>query len=89
MTSVIFVILKPFEFNPLMADSLPEPGPLTCISKLSKPAIFTLSPTASAAFCAAKGVLFLEPLNPCAPELDCAIALPCLSVILMSVLCFS
>ena len=41
-------------------------------------------PTFSAATVAANGVLFLEPLNPALPAVPHAIALPRMSVIVMS-----
>ena len=80
------VILKPIEFKPLIADSRPDPGPLTSISKLSIPFSLICSATVSAAFWAAKGVLFLDPLNPWPPALDQARVFPCLSVTLIRVL---
>ena len=43
-------------------------------------------PAFSAATCAAKGVLFLEPLNPEPPAVAQAIAFPALSVIVIIVL---
>ena len=50
------------------------------------PNSFAAVPAFSAAICAAKGVLFLEPLNPDPPEVAQQIVLPCLSVIVTIVL---
>ena len=52
------------------ADSRPEPGPLTKTSTLFIPLSTAFFRASSAATLAAKGVLFLEPLNPCTPVLD-------------------
>ena len=86
MTSEIFVIFSPQPFKALTADSLPDPGPETSTSTSDKPKLIACSPALVAAIWAAKGVLFLEPLNPFAPELDQEIVLPYLSVILIIVL---
>ena len=86
MTSVILLIFNPHEFKDLMADSLPPPGPLTLTSKLIIPKSFAALPAFSAAICAAKGVLFLEPLKPEPPEVAQHTVLPCLSVIVIIVL---
>ena len=80
MTSIIEVILRPHVLRALTADSLPPPGPLILTSILDKPLEIASAPAFSAACAAAKGVLFLDPLNPKAPELDQEIALPYLSV---------
>lgn len=63
-----------------MAASRPEPGPFTYTSTLRKPCSIASLAAASAAICAAKGVDFLEPLNPSFPELAQDNALPCRSV---------
>ena len=47
-----------------MAASRPEPGPFTYTSTLRKPCSIASLAAASTAICAAKGVDFLEPLNP-------------------------
>ena len=80
-------IFRPHAFNDLTADSRPAPGPLTFTSWLVMPkSSLATVPTFSAAICAAKGVLFLEPLKPEPPEVAQHTALPCLSVIVMMVL---
>ena len=86
MTSVILLIFNPHAFKDLIADSLPPPGPVTFTSKLIIPNSFAALPALSAAICAAKGVLFLEPLKPEPPEVAQHIVLPCLSVIVTIVL---
>jgi len=53
---------------------------------LRTPRFITSRPTFSAATVAAKGVLFLEPLNPALPAVPHAIVLPRMSVIVMSTL---
>ena len=79
-------ILSPHELRDLIADSLPPPGPLTFTSKFIIPNSLAAFPALSAAICAAKGVLFLEPLKPEPPEVAQQIVLPCLSVIVTIVL---
>ena len=83
VTSEIFVILKPQPFKALTADSRPAPGPETSITKLIIPKFLAASPALEAATWAAKGVLFLEPLNPDPPALAQVNVFPCLSVILI------
>jgi hypothetical protein len=50
------------------------------------PNSFAALPAFSAAICAAKGVLFLDPLKPEPPEVAQQTVLPCLSVIVTIVL---
>ena len=66
----MLVILNPRLLSALTADSLPGPGPLIKTSKFLTPESCAFFPALSAAICAAKGVLFLEPLNPPAPDVD-------------------
>ena len=82
----MLLIFKPHAFKDLIADSLPPPGPLTFTSKFIIPNSLAAVPALSAAICAAKGVLFLEPLKPEPPEVAQHIVLPCLSVIVTIVL---
>lgn len=63
-----------------IAVSLPEPGPLTFISTCFKPKSIAFFKAVKVAVCAAKGVLFLDPLNPHTPEDDQDITLPFRSV---------
>jgi len=82
----MFVILYPTLFKALTAESLPGPGPFTRTSRLFIPKSIAFWPAFSAAICAAKGVLFLEPLNPDPPDVAHARVFPCLSVIVTIVL---
>src|SRR5262249_47206458 len=68
------------------ALSRPEPGPLTSISSISMPCSRALRPASSAATCAAYGVDLRLPLKPWLPADDQAIALPCASVMVTTVL---
>jgi hypothetical protein len=69
-----------------MADSRPEPGPLTLISTSRTP--FRIAELAQrwAALWAAKGVLLREPLKPTQPAEAEQTALPSISVIVIKVL---
>src|SRR2546421_1300764 len=69
-----------------MADSRPPPGPLTRTSHCCIPASLALFAASYAACCAANGVPLREPRKPRAPEEDCAIRFPSVSVIEISVL---
>ena len=84
--SLITVIFNPVEPNALIADSLPLPGPLITISICFMPFSIAFFPASSAASCAAKGVDFLEPLNPLLPDDDHEIVLPEVSVMVTIVL---
>src|ERR1700755_1366404 len=68
------------------ALSRPEPGPLTSMSNVSIPCSRAFLPASSAATCAAYGVDLRLPLKPWLPAEDHAIALPCASVIVITVL---
>src|SRR5512147_211026 len=69
-----------------MADSRPEPGPWTSTWTRRTPAVSASRAHCSAATVAANGVDFLEPLKPAFPDVPHAMALPCMSVIVTSVL---
>lgn len=69
-----------------IAVSRPEPGPFTETSTLRTPCSMALRAAASAASCAANGVLLREPLKPTLPELAHESVLPCRSVNVMIVL---
>src|SRR5262249_24201327 len=86
VTSRIEVIAKPTACNARSADSRPEPGPFTSLSRVPMPCSIALRPASSAATCAAYGVDLREPLNPWLPDDDQAIALPWASVIVIIVL---
>src|SRR5512140_894779 len=84
--SETLVILKPAAFSARTADSRPGPGPLMRTSRFFTPHSTATLPQASAATCAANGVLLREPLKPAPPEVAHASALPWRSVIVMIVL---
>ena len=84
--SLMTVIVNPVDPNALIADSLPLPGPLITISICFIPFSIAFFPASSAASWAAKGVDFLEPLNPLLPEDDHETVLPEVSVIVIIVL---
>src|SRR5215813_4814232 len=86
VTSEILVILKPTAFSARTADSRPGPGPLMRTSRFFTPHSCAALPALSAATCAANGVLLREPLNPAAPDVAQASALPWRSVMVMIVL---
>ena len=86
VTSLIDVISSPAVCNDLIADSRPEPGPLTNTSTVFKPCSIAALAAVSAASPAANGVLFLEPLNPSSPALAHEITFPLSSVIVTIVL---
>lgn len=69
-----------------MADSRPEPGPLTKTSTLLSPKSFARRAASEEATWAANGVDFLDPLNPTTPGVDQTITFPCMSVIVIAVL---
>src|SRR5437016_14532439 len=69
-----------------MADSRPEPGPCTRTCTRFTPRFNASRAACSAATVAANGVDFLEPLKPALPDEPQVIALPCRSVIVISVL---
>ena len=69
-----------------MADSRPEPGPLTLISISRTPLRIAALAQRCAALWAAKGVLLREPLKPTQPAEPAATVLPSRSVIVINVL---
>src|SRR5687768_15601534 len=69
-----------------MADSRPDPGPLTYTSTVRIPASIALRAAVSAVTPAAYGVLLREPLKPLAPAEPQAIGLPVWSVMVTMVL---
>jgi hypothetical protein len=86
VTSSIEAIRKPACCKAEMADSRPEPGPLTLISTSRTPLRIAELAQRCAALCAANGVLLREPLNPTQPaELEQTV-FPSKSVIVISVL---
>src|SRR5260221_12876479 len=86
VTSAIETIFSPRAFRARTADSRPGPGPLMRTSRFLTPHSCAARPACSAATWAAKGVDFLEPLKPAAPEVAHAKALPWRSVIVTMVL---
>src|SRR5690348_1164615 len=82
----MLVIVKPTACSARSALSRPEPGPLTSTSRVRTPCSRALRPASSAATCAAYGVDLRLPLKPWLPADDQAIALPCASVMVMTVL---
>ena len=86
VTSLILVISNPPAFIDLIAVSLPDPGPFTNTSTYFRPMSAAFLAADSATSPAAKGVLFLDPLNPKSPALAHDIAFPALSVIVTIVL---
>ena len=69
-----------------IAVSRPEPGPFTITSTLRTPCSIARRAAASAASCAANGVLLREPLKPTLPDDAHEIVAPCWSVNVMIVL---
>src|ERR671916_1261835 len=64
VTSRIDLTWRPAEARAWIADSRPLPGPWTRTCTRRTPRFMASRPQFSAATVAAKGVLFLEPLNP-------------------------
>ena len=69
-----------------MADSRPEPGPLTRTSISLMPCDMAWRAASCATCWAAKAVLLREPLKPTRPALDQPSTLPCMSVMVTLVL---
>src|SRR5207302_1290716 len=86
VTSRIERICNPAVASAWIADSRPEPGPCTRTCTRRTPRLSASRAACSAATVAANGVDFFEPWNPALPEEPHVIALPCMSVMVMSVL---
>src|ERR1700730_9206166 len=86
VTSRIDFTFKPTVCSARIADSRPDPGPLTRTSSERMPTVFAALPAFSAACVAANGVPLREPLNPMPPALDQATTFPSVSVIVTVVL---
>ena len=86
VTSLMILTENPATCNALIAASLPTPGPFSLTSAVFIPWSMACLRASCAANCAAKGVLFLDPLKPCLPALELAITFPSVSVIVIIVL---
>jgi len=86
VTSSIETIRNPACCSAEMADSRPEPGPLTLTSISRTPLRIAVFAHLWAACCAANGVLLREPLNPTQPAEPEQIVSPSKSVIVINVL---
>ena len=80
------LIFSPAACNARIADSRPEPGPFTKTSTCRIPFSMAFFAAASAARCAANGVLLRDPLNPWLPALAQTTTFPARSVMVMIVL---
>src|SRR5438552_17032873 len=67
VTSSMALMFRPAACSAVMADSRPEPGPLTRTSTSFRPNLDAFSAAVSAARWAAKGVLLRLPLKPTVP----------------------
>jgi hypothetical protein len=74
--SFIVVTSSPEVIKPLIAESLPVPGPCILTDIVLIPDSITFFATFSAVTCAAYGVDFLDPLKPLLPDEDQAITDP-------------
>src|SRR4029077_5369881 len=86
VTSRIDFTSRPTVCSARIADSRPEPGPLTRTSSDRIPTVFAPLPAFNAACVAANGVPLRDPLKPMPPALDQATTLPSVSVIVTVVL---
>ena len=84
--SRIEMISNPWLAKDRMAESRPGPMPETRTSTLWGPVLDTFSAIAAVTLEAAKGVAFLGPEKPNAPEVAQAITLPLSSVAVITVL---
>src|SRR6185295_13572355 len=80
------LISTPAACKARMADSRPEPGPLTRMSRERRPESLATVAAAEAACCAAKGVPLRDPLKPSVPALDQVTTCPSMSVMVTCVL---
>ncbi len=85
MSSICLTVI-PAACKAVMADSRPEPGPLTRTSISFTPNLAAFSAACCAASCPAYGVLFREPLKPLVPALAQQSVSPLVSVIVTVVL---
>ena len=74
--SLIALTSRPDVASARIADSRPEPGPLTRTSTIRNPTSFALEAAVIDACCAANGVPLRDPRNPSDPALDQEIVLP-------------
>src|SRR5262249_8133761 len=86
VTSRIDFTSRPTVCSARIADSRPDPGPLTRTSSERMPTVFAALPAFSAACVAANGVPLRDPLKPMPPALDHATTFPSVSVIVTVVL---
>src|SRR5262245_33877098 len=86
VTSLMAEISSRATWRERMAASRPEPGPFTHTSTRLRPMLMASRAVASAATCAANGVLLREPLKPALPALAQLIVFPSVSVMVMMVL---
>src|SRR5215813_11092346 len=86
VTSSMALMVMPAACRAVIADSRPEPGPLTRTSISFRPNFVALSAAVSAARCAANGVLLRLPLNPTVPADAKHSVSPLVSVIVTMVL---
>src|SRR5436190_15140385 len=86
VTSLMAEISRPAAWSERIAASRPAPGPLTHTSTRFMPRFSASRALASAATCAANGVLLREPLKPTFPELAHVTTAPSMSVIVTMVL---
>ena len=86
MTSRIDLTSSPTVCSARIADSRPDPGPFTRTSSERMPTPLAALPAFRAAWVAANGVPFRDPLKPMPPALDQATTLPSVSVIVTTVL---
>src|SRR5688572_7686893 len=86
VTSSMALTLRPAACSAVMADSRPEPGPLTLTSISFRPNLAARSAQTSAARWAANGVLLRLPLKPTVPAEANVSVSPLVSVMVTMVL---